>query len=247
MADNVVLNTGSGGDTIAADDISGIKHQRVKISVGADGVATDAVGGAGTVSGAVLRITLASDDPAVTALQLIDNIISSDTARTVGVSTVVSANFTRPADTTTYATGDLIANSTTAGSVVALSWSTAARISGGSGMVRRARLNKSTTSLTNASFRLHLYGSDPAASSGITNGDNGAWLTKIANYLGSIDIIVDRGFSDASMGIGIPNVGGEITFIPNSGQTIYGLLESRAAYAPGNAEVYTVELEIYQN
>lgn len=41
MADNTTLNSMTGGDTIAADDIAGVKHQRVKISVGADGSATD--------------------------------------------------------------------------------------------------------------------------------------------------------------------------------------------------------------
>lgn len=41
MADNTVLNSGSGGDTIATDDIAGIKHQRVKVEFGGDGVATD--------------------------------------------------------------------------------------------------------------------------------------------------------------------------------------------------------------
>ena len=41
--DNTVLNSGTGGDTVASDDIAGIKHQRVKLSVGADGAASDAV------------------------------------------------------------------------------------------------------------------------------------------------------------------------------------------------------------
>ena len=41
MADNTILNTGSGGDTIATDDIAGIKHQRVKVQYGVDGSATD--------------------------------------------------------------------------------------------------------------------------------------------------------------------------------------------------------------
>lgn len=41
MADNTELNSGSGGDTIATDDISGVKHQRVKVQYGADGSATD--------------------------------------------------------------------------------------------------------------------------------------------------------------------------------------------------------------
>jgi hypothetical protein len=42
MADNTTLNVGTGGDTFASDDVGGIKYQRVKISVGADGSATDA-------------------------------------------------------------------------------------------------------------------------------------------------------------------------------------------------------------
>lgn len=42
MADNTLLNAGSGGDTIATDDIGGVKHQRVKLSIGPDGSATDA-------------------------------------------------------------------------------------------------------------------------------------------------------------------------------------------------------------
>jgi len=37
MADNTTLNTGSGGDTIATDDISGVKYPRSKITIGVDG------------------------------------------------------------------------------------------------------------------------------------------------------------------------------------------------------------------
>jgi hypothetical protein len=41
MADNTTLNLGTGGDVIASDDISGVKHQRVKVEFGADGAASD--------------------------------------------------------------------------------------------------------------------------------------------------------------------------------------------------------------
>lgn len=41
MADNVILNLGSGGSTVASDDIGGIQYQRIKNTFGADGVATD--------------------------------------------------------------------------------------------------------------------------------------------------------------------------------------------------------------
>src|SRR5688500_2896316 len=43
MADNLELNAGSGGAAVAADDIGGIHYQRHKLSVGADGAASDAI------------------------------------------------------------------------------------------------------------------------------------------------------------------------------------------------------------
>ncbi len=45
MADNTVLNAGTGGDTIATDDIGGVKWQRVKVGFGADGAASDVAPG----------------------------------------------------------------------------------------------------------------------------------------------------------------------------------------------------------
>jgi len=47
MADNVTLNTGTGGDVIAADDVGGAKHQRVKLEWGADGTVNEVDDAAG--------------------------------------------------------------------------------------------------------------------------------------------------------------------------------------------------------
>lgn len=159
--------------------------------------------------------------------------------KVAGFLAVVSANFTRPADTTAYATGDLVANSTAFGSVTPFSFS-AARYSGGSGIIRRARLLKTTTSITNASFKLHLYGSSPT----VANGDNGAWSSIVAGYLGSVDLVFGVAFSDDAMAV-TGQI--EIPFIPASGSTIYGLLEARLAYTPGSEEVFTVYLDVLQN
>lgn len=41
MADNITLNAGAGGDTIAADDVGGAKYQRVKLIWGADGTVNE--------------------------------------------------------------------------------------------------------------------------------------------------------------------------------------------------------------
>lgn len=40
MADNTLLNLGAGGDTLATEDIGGVKHELVKLEFGAAGVAT---------------------------------------------------------------------------------------------------------------------------------------------------------------------------------------------------------------
>lgn len=72
MADNILVTPGTGA-TLAADDVSGVLHPRVKLSLGADGSATDALGGAGAVAAGVQRVTLASDDPAVVSLAVMDD------------------------------------------------------------------------------------------------------------------------------------------------------------------------------
>lgn len=91
MADNVTITEGS-GTTIAADEIASVKYQRVKLSVGDDGSATDANSGAGAVAAGTLRMTLASDDPAVVALQLLDNCVSGNEMQVDIVSGTVTAN-----------------------------------------------------------------------------------------------------------------------------------------------------------
>jgi hypothetical protein len=169
--------------------------------------------------------------------------------KVVDVSTVISANFTRPADTNAYTSGDLIANNVTAASVVPLTFA-AARVATGTGRVRRARLKKSNTTVTNGIFRLHLYTTDPSLSTGIANGDNGVWSTNNSGYLGYVDLdttaATAKVFRDSAGVIGVPAVGTEIIFKLASGSNIYGLLEARAAYTPTSAEVFTVDLEVYQ-
>lgn len=58
-----------------------------------------------------------------------------------------SASFTRPSNTTAYASGDLVANSTTTASVVPLSW-VLPEVINGSIAVPRIRMTTSSTSVT---------------------------------------------------------------------------------------------------
>lgn len=149
---------------------------------------------------------------------------------------------TRPADTTAYASGDLVANSTTAGSVTPLSLSLSP-VAGGLGFIRHARLLKSGTGVTNAAFRVHFYETVPT----VTNGDNGAWLSTRAGWLGSVDVTIDKAFSNGAAGIGIPTLSGlqAIVFKQASAQKrIFALIEARGAYTPASAETFTVEAAI---
>ena len=59
MADNVAITAGS-GTNVAADDISSVFYQRVKLSLGADGTAVDAVAGAGETGTGVQRVVEAT-------------------------------------------------------------------------------------------------------------------------------------------------------------------------------------------
>ncbi len=167
--------------------------------------------------------------------------------------TIITASdsFTRPADTTSYTSGDLVANNTSAGSVVAMEFDVA-RVAAGAFMIRRARLSKTTNTVTAATFRLHLYGADPSISSGISNGDNAAWLTKEGSYIGSIDLDASgangRVFADpGAFVVAAVALGTEIGHKLAASTIVYGLLEARGSYAPGNAEVFTVTLEAVQN
>lgn len=154
-----------------------------------------------------------------------------------------SANFTRPADTTAYASGDLVANNTAAASVVPLSW-TAARTVTGLFQVRAALMRKSDAGVTNAQFRLHLFSATPTIA---TTGDNGVFASVVTGYtthLGFIPITVAQVFAAGSTGRGVPNEGQEILAVAGAGRLLYGLLEARAAWTPTSAEVLTVDLEL---
>lgn len=277
MANNLSIKDGAGASkTLRTNDVGADVHAPLQIPADASGVpyaaanrlpvdagqgaagdsppalATNASGTIGWLRATIDRIGEVQTNP--TANTLLDRLKSLATALAGtlsvvagGRTVVIGGTFTRPADTNAYAVGDLVANTTTASAVAAIPVA-AARVNGGTGRITRARLKKSGAPLTNAQFRVHIYRDDPAASSGITNGDNGAWLTKEANYLGAFDITLDRAFSDGAKGLGVPTTGPFIAFDTAAGsQLLYALIEARANYTPANAEIFTLALEIDQD
>lgn len=148
----------------------------------------------------------------------------------------ISSNFTRPSDTTQYTAGDLVANSTTAASVTPLSWATT-----GSRpfYIPRVRLQKSATSVTSASFRLHLFDSAPTVA---TTGDNGAIptdVTAVTKWLGSFSGTMVASFADGAAVDLLPTPSFLTRNYIGDPGTLYGLLEATATYTPASAEVFT--------
>jgi hypothetical protein len=166
-----------------------------------------------------------------------------------GFAFTTQGTLTRPADTTAYASGDLVANSTTAGSVVPVSLLNVVLTNGNEGAVSGAvrleacRIRKTGTGTTSASFRVHLFQTSPTSAAG----DNAAFSSNnAANYLGAFDVAVDRAFTDGAAGRGLSVTGTPMTVTLASGTTVFALVEARGAYTPATSEVFTIVLEGYR-
>lgn len=160
----------------------------------------------------------------------------------------MTGTFTRPSDTTAYTSGDLVANSVTAGSVVAVELRHIGNRPGGTAVIRRAIVRKSGTSTTNAAFRLHLYRTSVIT---FANGDNAAWSTdQVANYLGYFDVTVGSAFTDGAHGAVGPAIGSEVLvkFGVNASSvnvsSVWAVLEARGAYTPSSAEVFVIGVDL---
>lgn len=125
MVDNVAITAGV-GTTIAADDVGGALHQRVKISVGADGSAADMTAGSGVIAASTPRMCLATDSPGVVTQRTTAQTMSAgytlvgwptDNALPAGEIHLgeiggrsVVKTIAMSTDTSAYASGDLIAD-----------------------------------------------------------------------------------------------------------------------------------------
>ena len=72
MADDITLNAGTGGDTLGADDIAGVKYQIVKMGLGALDSLTLLDGNSGNKSAGTQRVVLATDQPQLTNALKVD-------------------------------------------------------------------------------------------------------------------------------------------------------------------------------
>lgn len=230
MVDNVAITPGTGA-TVAADEIGGVLHQRVKVSIGADGTAADWPVGSG-VQAAVPRVTLATDSPGVTALSQAAKAASLPVAIASDQwyeTTKVSVTFNRPANVTAYTANDAVNDNATAGggSSTELSWIVAA----GRGSLRRVRVKKTDQTVATPTLRIWFY--DTVFVSGA--GDNEAFVQPATDAVGFVDVAVTTAGTDDA-------VGWANCDIPFTGTTLYGQIQTLSAFTPASGETFTVDL-----
>lgn len=150
--------------------------------------------------------------------------------------------FNRTTDTVAYSAGDLVANSTTSGSVAPLSWST--KTGGGSTpfVIPRIRLHKTKSDVTNAQFRIHLFSATPTFAAGDNSDVATTVATPSANWIGSFDGTMVAKFADGCAVDCVPTQALRRFDYASAGASLYGVIEALAAYTPASGETFTATL-----
>lgn len=231
MADNVAITAGS-GTSIATDDVGGNHFQRVKL---VDGTLDSSAAIPGDATNGL--------DVDVTRIAAGENFLGFFGAKQKNV----SANFTRPANTTAYASGDAVTNSTSA--PVIMTFDGVARANGGAGVVISAVLIDSASQATKGNFELWLFDTT------VTPDNDNAVFTPTDTECGTLIGVIQ--FASPFVGDATAGAGGNCVYPVNgltipftcggSSDDVFGLLVVRNAYTPVSAEVFTVRLTVIQN
>ena len=154
-----------------------------------------------------------------------------------------SSVLTRPANTTAYAAGQIIASSTSPGSIVVPSF-TATPGALGAGSIKRIRLyTNKNAGMDTVVLAVDLWTTAPTFS----NGDGGAYAiaTGAAGWIGSMNFSLVQ-VGDGAYQVSIPDVGSSIDFVLASGQLIYWSMQTATAFVPANGQTFTFVPEITQ-
>jgi hypothetical protein len=247
MVDNVTLP--GTGEVIASDDVSGVQYQRVKLVVSTDGssqaltVAEDTphtTGDQGIAAMAVRKdqpVNLSNADGDYDHLQVSNGALW---VSPLGFPKTVKVDVTRPADTTAYAAGDAMSNSTTAPTTGGFTITDAARKSGGSGLITDVCVASSNDPGTRLNGEIYFWDQS------VTNiNDNAAFQVtdaEIKNCLG----VVPFSLYDAGNNHYAHITGLNILFTCVGSANLRFLIRVRAAYTPANAEVLSFTFKILQ-
>jgi hypothetical protein len=159
----------------------------------------------------------------------------------------VQATFTRPADTTAYAAGDVVGPVTTP---AMQTLSDCAAFKGGSGRIIDVMLECNLATITNGSFRIHFFNAShtPAA-------DNAALATLHANadeYQGYCDVVLVA-MGGAGVGRNSGKVESAEPSLPihfvcaSADDDLFVVIEALAAYTPSSGEVFRLSAVVEQD
>lgn len=164
-----------------------------------------------------------------------------------GITVIRSVSKTRPADTTAYAAGDVINESTSAGTV--WTFADAARMLGGSGIINKVEIVDYAYVATTLQCELWLFNTTVGA-----DFDNAVFTPTDAELLTRVAVIP---ISTAYVGDATAGTGGNVSLTSGvvnqsfkcaiADDSLYGVLVARNAYVPISGEIFNIQLFIYQD
>lgn len=155
---------------------------------------------------------------------------------------VATATFTRPSNTTPYSANTAVGTADTP--ILPIQF-TLAGVNGGGGVILNATMSKSTTSLTNATFRLHLFDSAAPTLTAINDGSSypSPVIADYPQYLGYFDFVSGiAGAAGVATYQGAPSQSLLSFVCAAASKVVYGVLEVTGAYTPGSGEVFDFRL-----
>ena len=155
----------------------------------------------------------------------------------------VSVEFTRPSDTTAYTAGDVVSNSTSATTLLALA--NAVRVNAGSGYIVRASLTTDKKSIT-PRFRIHLFNaSDPTvAADNVAHKELYADAGKRLGYFDLPAMTTATDTTNSDMSRAVDNTLRHAVIAAAATRTLQALPEVLDAFTPASGQKFTLTLFI---
>jgi hypothetical protein len=251
----------SGTISLPTGAATSANQSTLNTNIGAIADATVANGASGSIAAYLRTIKDAATDTTPSSVKFdqttdgttnrvaVGNSPAANTAKSyTGTFVVAATALTRPANTTAYTALDSISNNATAASVTAnsvtLSDTNDHPIDISEILLATTDTGPGTAGIQ---IRLHLFNSDPTASTGVVGGDNAAWSNKQAGWVGSFSGTM-RAFSDGSRGVLIADEGTLRLITPVSGaKTLYWQLQAIGGFTPSaNSTTFTPTFKGFQ-
>ena len=165
-----------------------------------------------------------------------------------GHSVTVTGTVTRPADTTQYAAGDVISNSTSA--PVVITFPGCARVNAGGGVIIGAQCVDDTNQTTKATLELWLFDTTvtPDNDNAVFTPTDAELLTLVGIIRFSTWFVGDATAAAGGNAVALATLANPLTFKCGAALTaLLGVLVVRNAYTPVSAEVFSIRLRILQD